>query len=62
MKNDKPNEIPVPQKKPEIVPPAEPEPVIWPTKEPEIQPGEEPITTPPAPSQIPVPSENRYKR
>jgi hypothetical protein len=51
----KPNEIPVPGEKPEIIPPEEPEPNVWPRKEPETQPGKEPLTTPPtAPPEVPT--------
>jgi hypothetical protein len=51
----KPNEVPVPGEKPEIIPPEEPEPNVWPRREPETQPGKEPLTTPPtAPPEVPT--------
>jgi hypothetical protein len=56
QKPQKPNEIPVPGKNPEIIPTPEPEPDVFPSKEPEIQPEKEPLTTPPsAPPEIPKP-------
>jgi hypothetical protein len=45
----KPNEVPDPEKHPEIIPTEEPEPGVWPKKEPEIQPEKEPLTIPPTP-------------
>lgn len=59
MKSDKPDEIPVPGRNPEAIPPPEPKPGTWPKKKPEVIPEREPITIPPSPSQIPVPS-SRY--
>jgi hypothetical protein len=48
-KPKKPNELPVPEKGPEIIPAEEPEPGVWPKREPEIQPEKEPLTIPPTP-------------
>ncbi|HEY9005768.1 MAG TPA: hypothetical protein VIM75_06520 [Ohtaekwangia sp.] len=45
---EKPDEVPVPKKGPEIIPGKDPEPQVWPQKQPEIKPGEEPLTKPPA--------------
>ncbi len=55
----KPSEIPQPGKDPETIPSQEPEPNVWPRKEPEIQPGREPLTTPPtAPPDVPKPPDS----
>lgn len=60
-KKDNPDKIPVPDKKPEIIPPHEPQPDVWPKKEPEIKPGEEPLTIPPVPPKIPFPGKDQYR-
>lgn len=59
---EKPGEVPVPGKNPEIVPTHEPTPGIPPAKEPEINPGREPLTQPgTAPPEIPRPPAYRPK-
>jgi hypothetical protein len=57
-KRGKQEEVPIPDKGPEIIPPGPP-PVTWPKKEPEIAPGREPLTTPPSsPPEVPKPPES----
>jgi hypothetical protein len=59
---DKPGEVPVPGKEPEIKPEKGPEPNVWPRKEPEIKPEHEPLTTPPpAPQEIPKRPDERMR-
>lgn len=53
-KPEKPGEVPVPGRNPEIIPGKEPVPGGWPQREPEIQPEREPLTIPPsAPPEVP---------
>ena len=52
---DKPFEIPLPQKHPEIDPPGDPEKPLIPEEDPDIIPDEDPFETPPF--EIPPPGE-----
>jgi hypothetical protein len=56
-----PNEVPSPQKKPELIPPDEQPTRTWPEKKPEILPAKEPDRIDP-PKEIPSPPRNITKR
>lgn len=59
-KPEKPGEVPVPGRNPEVIPEKEPTPGVWPHREPEIQPEREPLTMPPsAPPEVPPPPVNQ---